>query len=661
MGNQQPKKSIKVSTLGVRQRALVAEKVSDPIVLINNVMKVIFANSAAIKFFGNTMVGGDLAKIWPDNEVIEKINSTLEDGTGRSAESSISKPVSRVFEVTMAAITPKEQNSRHGEQGVENLAVISFHDITTLKRAEKMRTDFVANAGHELKTPLTSLLGFIETLEGPAKGDRDALKTFLPIMHAEAERMINVIDDLMSLSKIEAQEHVAPDASVTLYDVCQNVAGTLDMAAKDRRISLKFHVSQDLPPICGETEQIFQALHNLISNAIKYGNRGSVVRILGKTVQTVGGAAKPGVAISVTDQGDGIPPKHQPRLTERFYRVDTARSKSIGGTGLGLAICQQLVELMGGQIGIESEEGQGSRAWFQIDVDIVDLPDEESPESDPILRDSRVLVVDDNATNRSILIHHLESWNASPSEAEDGRAALEAVRTAAACNEPFDLLILDMMMPGMTGLDVARAIRGDQNLPQPKMVILTSMGFSPDSEEETELDIAWRLSKPVRKGELRNALMGAMGNVTSKPGPRREATQPGAKIRQIDARILVVEDNAVNMEVTTAMLEAIGCRVVGVENGQFAVEKIAAERFDLVLMDCQMPIMDGFEATRAIRAREAQVAEGRLPIIALTAHAMASDRQECLTAGMDDYLTKPIKPTMVRSRVRGWLLRTTSP
>jgi len=338
----------------------VAEKMSDPIILLNPRLTIIFANSAAIKLFRNTLIGGKLSAILRDARVLGSISRTLEDGRLRTLESSISRPVLRFFEVTMAAISPQEQDIRNNLAGLETLAVVSFHDITTLKRAEKMRTDFVANAGHELKTPLTSLLGFIETLEGPARGDPDALKTFLPIMHAEAERMINIINDLMSLSKIEAEEHVTPEARVLLFNVCRNVKSALDMAAEKRSITLNFQVRDNLPPVRGESEQIFQALRNLVSNAIKYGAEGSEVRITARVVARVGNSKKPGIAIIVTDKGDGIAAKHLPRLTERFYRVDTARSKRIGGTGLGLAIVKHIVTRHLGTLEITSEAGKGT-------------------------------------------------------------------------------------------------------------------------------------------------------------------------------------------------------------------------------------------------------------------------------------------------------------
>jgi len=360
------KKTIKVTALGARQRALVAEKVSEPIIMVTSALKIIFANSAAIKFFGHTLIGGDLSKILPDEEVIESISATLEDGTGRAVVSSISKPAPRSFEVAITAITPEEQDNRQQGEGLKNLAVIAFHDTTSLKAAEKLSTDFITIAGAELKTPLASLLGFIEALEGPAEGDADALKTYLPIMHSEVERMAKVINDLMSLAKIEAQEPVAAEAKVSLFELCKDVKSAMDPSAQSRDITLKFHVAPNLPAVCADTEQLMQALCNVLSNAIKFGNRGSMVRLIARVVRSTGSSTKPGIAISISDEGQGISPKNQARLTERFFQVDSAGAKTAGGTGLGLTIVKQIVIRHRGTLNIESTFGKGTTVTITL-------------------------------------------------------------------------------------------------------------------------------------------------------------------------------------------------------------------------------------------------------------------------------------------------------
>lgn len=366
MATSGPKKTIKVTALNPRQRALAAEKVLEPIIMVTGTLKIIFANSAAIKFFGHTLIGGNLSKILPDDEVVASISATLEDGAVRAMVSSISKPVPRSFEVAIAPITPEEQDKRQQGEGLKNLAVISFHDTTSLKAAEKHRTDFITIAGAELKTPLASLLGFIEALEGPAEGDADALKTYLPIMHSEAERMTKVINDLMSLAKIEGQDHVAAEAEVSLFELCKDVKSAMDPSAQSRDITLKFHVAPNLPAVCGEAEQINQALCNVLGNAIKFGNRGSAVRLIARVVRSVGSSTKPGIAISISDDGQGISPKNQARLTERFFQVNSAAAKGTGGTGLGLTIVKQIVLRHRGTLNIESTFGKGTTVTITL-------------------------------------------------------------------------------------------------------------------------------------------------------------------------------------------------------------------------------------------------------------------------------------------------------
>ena len=355
--------------LKIRQRALAAQKVADPIILIDAKRRVMFANKAAKNLLGKKQKGKDLALILPDPSALEAVSLSLDDGKTRVFETTFAGPVTRFYEITVVPISPKAQRKKDISTGDDPLAVISFHDITGRKRAEKMRTDFVANAGHELKTPLTSLLGFIETLQGPAITDQKALEKFLPIMHAEADRMVKVIDDLMSLSKIEAQEHLHPETKVAIAAITRNVASAMQMAAESRSIDLVFNIPDDIPAVLGENEQLFQALRNLVSNAIKYGRENTRVTVSARPVNSIGSLDTPGVEISVTDQGEGIPAEHLPRMTERFYRVDTARSRKIGGTGLGLAIVKHIVTRHRGTLKIESEVGKGTTVIVTLPQD----------------------------------------------------------------------------------------------------------------------------------------------------------------------------------------------------------------------------------------------------------------------------------------------------
>jgi CheY-like chemotaxis protein len=419
--------------------------------------------------------------------------------------------------------------------------------------------------------------------------------------------------------------------------------------------------------IRADVVRLRQILMNLVGNAVKFSEAGEVLLRVSREPGAPDAPAGQRVddccalQFAVTDSGIGIPERNREKIFESFTQADGSLARRFGGTGLGLAICSQLVDLMEGEIGFESEEGEGSRFWFKIPVEVLARTAEEpaSPVGD--LAGLRILVVDDNATNRQILLHHLRTWGVEAEEREDGQTALEELREASSRGTPYDLVILDMMMPFMTGVDVAREIRSDSSIHPPILTMLTSVGFSLAPEEERRLEIAVRLTKPARKAELYRALVGVVAGKSRAAASRPADTESGERTEiQLGARVLLAEDNHVNQEVAIAMLQALGCQVCAVVDGRQALERLEAEHFDLVFMDCQMPGMDGFAATRSIREREARAAKSgaggrRLPIIALTAHAMRKDRQDCLDAGMDDYVAKPFTRDELRYMVEKWL------
>ena len=411
----------------------------------------------------------------------------------------------------------------------------------------------------------------------------------------------------------------------------------------------------------GDSSRLRQVLRNLVANAIKFTEQGEVV-VRVENLEESGDTAL--LRVEISDTGIGMPSDMRVDIFDVFSQGDGSTTRRYGGTGLGLAIAKQIVELMGGKIVVESKPAKGSTFWFTVCLEKGPVKEEVAPASQYDLKGLRVLVVDDNATTRNILHHYLISCGMVNGEAENGQQALEMLRSAASGGEPYDLVILDMMMPDMDVTQLSQAIESDPAIPEARLVMLTSVGYCDDAEEALKAGIITYLSKPVRQSRLYDCIAEVMGLSVEACSSVLASSSPEKAKVEFHAHILLAEDNPINKEVGMAMLEGFGCQVDTVVNGLEAVDAVSSKGYDLILMDCQMPQVDGYEATKAIRSKEAVQNEyarnkdskpAHVPIIALTAHAMKEHRDRCLSAGMDDYLSKPFKQEQLRTLLEQWL------
>jgi PAS domain S-box-containing protein len=512
--------------------------------------------------------------------------------------------------------------------------------------ASRAKSQFLANMSHEVRTPLNGILGMTElALDTDLTAEQ---REYLGMARSSAEALLHIINDILDFSKIEAGKLELEAIDFDLHATVEEAVGLLAEKAGGKGLELICHV--DAPPPCwlrGDPGRLRQVLLNLAGNAVKFTERGEVVVCARLEEQGPDGTV---VRCEVRDTGAGIPAEVQPRLFGSFTQADASTTRKFGGTGLGLAISKRLVGLMGGEIGLTSEPGRGSTFRFTVRLargEIVPPP----PRHGDALRGLRALVVDDNATNRMVLTRNLAGWGLRVAEAAGGAEALAALRSA---GEGFALALLDYQMPGMDGLELARHIRADPALAGVRLIMLTSLGVRGQREQARAAGIAGYLVKPVRLSQLHDCLATVMAATEPLPSAPPRPAADGARRPPAGhgPRVLLAEDNQVNQALALRLLEKLGCRVDVVGNGREAVAAAARGEYALVFMDCQMPEMDGFEATAAIR--QGETGSRRVPIIALTASAMQGDREACLAAGMDDYLSKPLGLRDMERMLRRW-------
>jgi two-component system sensor histidine kinase/response regulator len=630
------------------------------IVTLDLTGKIRRVNAAFEKLFGHTAaeaIGQPLQTVIvpeEDRETSERLRHEVTQGGRVSADVQRRRKDGSLVDTRLSA--------SRVEAGDDTGVVILYEDVTTqvaarraiedardvAERAAQARATFLANMSHEIRTPMNAILGFTELLlESELSPEQ---RHSLGLVQSSAETLLTLIDDILDFSKIEGDHLQLESILFDLPHLVESTAGLLGVRAREKRLEVLAHLEPGSPSsIRGDPTRLRQVLTNLIGNAIKFTHQGEVV-VSVAPVSRQGDQAV--VRFAVRDTGIGIAADKLDAIFAEFSQADASMTRRYGGTGLGLAIARRLVRLMGGELTVTSEEGKGTEFSFtmQFEVD-TSAPTAPVHPSAAHLAGRRALIVDDSETNRRIVREMLGSAGMRITEVARGAAALDVLRRSRDEGKPFDIVILDQQMPDMDGFMVAAAARAEPAIADTRMLMLTSAGQRGDGQRCRELGIQGYLSKPASRSDLLEAAAAVLSAVKPATAAADIVTRHSIAEHRQRLRILVAEDNPVNQEVAATILRRRGHDVDLVGDGRAAVNAVAAERYDVVLMDIQMPLMDGLEATEAIRATE----RGReLPIIALTAHAQRGERERCLSRGMSGYLTKPFKAHELFAIIEGW-------
>ena len=570
--------------------------------------------------------------------------AVLQDGSIRHAPDGVFwRQDSSSFPVSYTSTPIWEQSEIVG-------AVVTFQDVTERQAMDKLKDDFVSMVSHEIRTPMNGVLGMVELLlDTPLNGRQ---REYADAVRRSGETLLGIVNDILDSSKMKAGKLELEASDLDVRAVAEDVVGLFAAQAQEKGLEIGCLVQRDVPRgLLGDQGRLRQILLNLVGNAVKFTERGQVV-LRARLARRARDAAV--IRFDVADTGPGIALEASQRIFQPFSQADRSTTRKYGGTGLGLTISKRLVELMGGEIGLETRPGQGSTFWFTARFTRQRMPAGAPPPAD--LRNLHVLLVGGSRATCAVVEEHLTAWGVSIHGVDSDQAAQEALRAAASGGRPVDVVLLDRRGPGMEGLDLAREVRSDARLAGTQLVLLSPLIGDPLPPDAEALGVAAWLTKPVRQSQLFDTLISiASGRTEARLGPAATLSQPRSTTAMAEPagpRILVVEDTPINQQVARGMLTRLGYGTDLVSNGFEALEALSRGSYAAILMDCHMPEMDGFEASREIRKREG--ASKHTPIIAMTASAMRGDRERCLAAGMDDYLAKPVRLHELRGRLRRW-------
>lgn len=640
--------------------------IEDPLLTVDLEGRITYLNAAVTRLTGfdpQEIMGTDGAKL-----VLEPDPQTASIRRAMAAAEAVSSAEEKLRLRDGGEVTVSSTSSPLlGEDGSVVGELKIMRDLTEIKRAQeeqhkareaaedadRAKSEFLANMSHEIRTPMNGVIGMNEILLGTDLSAEQ--REYAETARSSGEALLTIINDILDFSKIEAGKLEVETIDFGLANAVEESVRALAGRAEEKGLELATRIEPDVPTaLRGDPGRIRQVLTNLVGNAVKFTDSGEVV-VRVSLVEDEQDNVR--LSFSVTDTGIGMTEEQRSRLFTAFSQADASTTRRFGGTGLGLAISKQLVGLMGGELWVQSVPGEGST--FSFELPLGKQPEGARPalHSHAELAGLRALVVDDNATNRRILAQQLSSWGMHHEEAADGPLALEELRAASERGRPYGLALLDMQMPGMDGVELARRIKADPAVSSTHLALLTSMGRLGDAEEARQAGVEAYLTKPVRQSELYDVLATLMGvPETVLAGQSQLVTRHTIAERRSEQEttLLLAEDNAINQKVAVKALEKLGYGVEVAANGREALEALDRDRHAAVLMDVQMPEMDGYEATAGIRRQEGGGAR-RTPIIAMTANAMAGDREKALAAGMDDYITKPFRAEELETTLHRWL------